>query len=276
MAYGSHTLLQNGEKHSIINSVKRLVLAAEPLPQKEGTRMLRIAIVEDNNAAAQRLNDCLGRYARENSKEFAIDIFRDAIPFLERYRQPYDLIFMDIDLPGMNGMEAASRLRQIDQRAVLIFVTNLVRFALKGYEVDAMDYLIKPIQYGMFALKLHRAVARCEENTDSILVTQQSGVQRLGLGNLLYVEVRGHKLLFHTEKGEAISGSGTLMEVEEKLRGKGFLRCNKCYLINQKHVAAVQGNNLMLSDGTELLISRQRKKGFLTELADAMGSGNVL
>lgn len=237
--------------------------------------MIKVAVVEDNGTAAAQLTAYLERYGQENQKEFEITRFEDAVKFLDRYKDPFDLVFMDIDLPGLNGMDAAERLRGMDRRAVLIFVTNLAQFALKGYEVDALDYLIKPLQYGMFSLKLRRAVARCEEDLDSILLSQQSGYQRVLLRELCYVEVQGHKLLFHT-RSEILSGAGTLAEVEEKLHGKGFLRCNKCYLVNYRYVAMVRGSSVLLKNGEELLISRPRKKSFLAELAEAMGSGNIL
>ncbi len=72
----------------------------------------------------------------------------------EHYRADYDIVFMDIELPGINGMEAAHRLREIDQQVILIFVTNMAQFAVKGYEVDALDYIIKPAQYGPLSIKL--------------------------------------------------------------------------------------------------------------------------
>ena len=72
----------------------------------------------------------------------------------------YDIVFMDIELPGINGMEAAHRLREIDQQVILIFVTNMAQFAVKGYEVDALDYIIKPAQYGPLSIKLDRAAQR--------------------------------------------------------------------------------------------------------------------
>lgn len=237
--------------------------------------MFKIAIVEDNAAAAGKLDGFLKRYAEENREQFEITVFGDAFDFLDGYRQIYDMVFMDIELPGMDGMEAAGRLRQIDRKVTLIFVTNMAGFAVKGYEVDAADYVVKPVHYGDFELKLKRVIARHKEADEAILVVRQGGYLRLRLREIRYVEVRGHKLIFHTQDGE-VSGSGTLLETEEKLKDKGFLRCNKCYLVNQKHIAAVEGYALIMSGGEELQISRPRKKAFMSELAEVMGNENVL
>ncbi len=235
---------------------------------------MKIAIVEDNSASAEKLRGYLRQYGEENQKEFDITLFGDAVSFLDRY-SPFDMVFMDIELPGMDGMEAARRLREVDRQAILLFVTNMARFAVKGYEVDAMDYLVKPVQYGSFSLKLRRALARWEQTSETILVSQPNGFQRLLLREIRYLEVSSHKLIYHTTAGP-VSGAGTLVEAEEKLHSKGFLRCNKCYLVNYKHVVSVQGSDLVLTGGERLLISRPRKKSFMAELAAAMGCENVL
>lgn len=237
--------------------------------------MFKIAIVEDNRMATEKLQGYLERYAKENGETFDIAVFADALAFLDSYRRIYDMVFMDIELPFINGMEAAQRLREIDQQVVLIFVTNMAQFAVKGYEVDALDYLVKPVHYGDFGLKLHRAVSRLKKSQEAILVQRQSGMVRLRLQEIGYIEVRGHTLIFHTESGE-LTGNGTLHELEVKLRDKGFLRCNKCYLVNQRHIAAVQGYTLVMAHGEELQISRPRKKAFMSELAETMGNENVL
>lgn len=237
--------------------------------------MFKLAIVEDNKASAEKLRGFLERYAQENELSFDIAVFSDAVMFLDSYKRVYDMVFMDIEMPFMNGMEAAKRLRMVDQQVILIFVTNMAQYAVKGYEVDALDYLVKPVHYGDFELKLRRAVARREEGQEAIVVARQSGFLRLRLQEIRYIEVQGHTLFFHTETG-SVNGSGTLLETEEKLKGKGFLRCNKCYLVNQKHIVGVQGYTLLMTGGEELQISRPRKKAFMNELAETMGNESVL
>lgn len=237
--------------------------------------MFRMAIVEDNAAAADRLKEFLERYETENREEFEIIVFKDALEFLDSYKKTYDFVFMDIELPFIDGMEAAKRLRAIDQQVILIFVTNMARFAVKGYEVDALDYLVKPIYYGSFELKLRRAVARRRESSESIVVARQSGVLRLRLCEIYYIEVSGHVLIYHMENG-TVEARGTLVEAEEKLGSKGFLRCNKCYLVNQRHITEVRGYQLILTNGEELQISRPRKKTFMSELVETMGNDNIL
>lgn len=237
--------------------------------------MLNVAIVEDDDAAAAKLQACLDQYTGTDGVRFNATRFVEATSFLEGYKPSYDLVFMDIEMPNMNGMEAARRLREVDEQVVLIFVTNMAQFAAKGYEVDALDYIVKPFSYPDFERKLKRAVRLCEHESDAIVVSQQGGTVRLLLREIEYLEVRGHNLILHAESG-VVHGSGTLAEAQERLGDKGFLRCAKAFLVNARHIREVRGSTLLMADGTELPIGRAFRKTFMEGLTRAMGVGNVL
>lgn len=237
--------------------------------------MLRIAIVEDNPKEQKQLQDQLQAYAHSRGETFEFSLFPEAAAFLEPYRAEYDMVFMDIELPGMDGMRAAHRLRELDQQVVLIFVTNMAQFAVNGYEVDALDYIVKPVRYGPLCAKLDRAVTRCKAALEAVTIPQPGGSKRLLLREILYIEVNGHKLTYHTERG-VFEGSGTLQEMEDHLQSKGFLRCNKCYLVNQCQVRGLQGSDLFLANGETLQISRLRRKALLEKMAENIGNDVVL
>ncbi len=120
--------------------------------------MLHVAVVEDNDRDAEYLLSPLKRYGRENNMEIEAKRYVNGILFLEQYRGDFDLVFMDIDMPAMNGMNTAKALREMDAHVVLIFVTALARFALNGYEVDAFDFIVKPLQYNFFSSNMSSAV----------------------------------------------------------------------------------------------------------------------
>lgn len=124
--------------------------------------MKNIAIIEDEEEALARIRGYLERFSSESGESFRIVVYGNAIDFLEKYKPNYDIVFMDIKLPNMDGMEAAKKLRALDRFVALVFVTNMKQFAVKGYEVDALDFIVKPVKYPDFVLKLQRVLARHE------------------------------------------------------------------------------------------------------------------
>lgn len=236
--------------------------------------MLHIAIIEDNTTDAKKLQELLLTFSTRNGETLEIDSFPDAIGFLERYRSIYDITFMDIELPYMDGITAAHKLRELDQHVILFFVTNMAQYAINGYEVDALDYILKPLHYGAFEAKMRKAIALCRSRDNSVTVSRQDGLFRLRMREVLYIEVRGHRLQYHTENGVLESG-GSLTETEEQLGKHGFLRCHKSLLVNQRHIAGVLRDTLRLTNGEELPISRLRKKEFMSELAACFGNDGI-
>ncbi|MBE7087142.1 MAG: response regulator transcription factor [Clostridiales bacterium] len=236
--------------------------------------MIRIAIVEDENKSAETLNDFIQSYGSANGISFTVSRFNNAVDFLTGYKPVYDLVFMDILMPNLSGMDAARKLRQIDAKTLLIFVTNLAQYAVKGYEVDALDFIVKPVMYQDFCLKMKKAIKLVQINEDrEFVITQSGGMRRISTKNIFFVEVAGHKLIYHTSDGE-ITGYGSLSETEEKLRADDFLRCNSCYLVNPKHIVSVKKYDVVMSNGAVLQISQPKKKKFMSDFAEWLGKGN--
>lgn len=234
--------------------------------------MIKIAIVEDEAEAARLLCDCLQRYQEETGIEMDSTVFSNAPDFLQKYRPEFDLVFMDVDMPDMNGIDASRKLREMDDRVVLIFVSNLSQYAIYGYEVVALDYILKPVNYYALKLRLRKALRAVQNRAPVLLVLPCNGGSRyLKSTDILYVEVQGHKLIYHIVTGEQLRTSGTLKQVETKL-GPGFFRCNYCYLVNFSHVNQVTGNTAVVGKD-KLQISRNRKKVFLQQLAQFYGRG---
>lgn len=234
--------------------------------------MFNVAIVEDENVSADVIRKHLKRYAEEKSIVFSVDVFKNAILFLNNYKANYDIVFMDIGMPHMDGMEAAAKLREKDSNVILIFVTNMSQFAINGYEVDAMSFIVKPVAYHNFALKIQKAIDRLENNQKGeIIIRIQDGVVCIDTASLKYVEVSNHQLIYHTKNADYES-YGTLKKIEEQLFDKHFVRCNSCYLVNLKFVTKVSGWTVVVG-GDELQISHPKKKTFLNALNKYMGRG---
>ena len=235
--------------------------------------MIRAAIVEDDKEAAELLAGYLVRYGKENGIEFFSEHFDNAVNFLEKYRDKYDIVFMDIEMEDLDGMSAAKKLRERDKSVTLVFVTNMAQFAIKGYEVDALDFIVKPVGYHDFSFRLAKAVARINANAEKYVSVSLTGggYAKLIVGHIKYVEIMKHRIVYHTEDGD-FETYGTLKNVESELKGAHFARCNSCYLVNLRFVRSVRD---MMCDvaGEKLKVSQPRKKDFLKALGDYIGGG---
>ena len=235
--------------------------------------MIRIAIVEDEVRERAHLRDCLAYMAEKERLEFDIVEFGSGEAFLGGYQPVYDIVLMDIELPSINGMETAKALRRLDSFVLLVFVTNMVQYAVSGYEVDALNYILKPVNRFDFALKMNKAISRTAKRTEkSVQIRAGKDLYMLPVAAIRYLEVDGHYIVYHTTEGD-YSEYITLKEAEKKLDKPYFVRCNRCYLVNLKYVAAVRDDVVQVGRD-ELLISRPQKKAFLNALAVFIGGVN--
>ena len=229
-----------------------------------------IAVVEDSPADTKTIQTLLDRYAGDHNVHFDMKFFSDSSSFLSDYQPIYDLVLMDINLPGLNGLEAATRMRRLDQSVVLLFITSLARYAANGYEVDATDFIVKPVSYPNFEAKLRRALSRCNHSSgQDFLIPTSDGIYRIAPSRIKYIETAGHTLIYHTTEG-VIRSAGLLKDVEKKLDSRQFVRCNRCYLINLAYAKVIE-NQILIIDGNQLPISRPRYKAFLAALNDYLG-----
>lgn len=227
--------------------------------------MLKVAIVEDEQKSADVLSSFFARYAEETGTEFRTTWFSDAVNFLSHYQAEFDIVCMDIEMPYMNGMEAAHKLREMDDQVVLIFVTNLSQYAIDGYEVDAMSYILKPMKYPAFQMMIKKAINKCaSREQDKIEITDNGTLVCLPISSIYYVEIRNHTILYHTSRG-CYQGYGTMKKVESLVPAQDFFRCNSCYLVNLAHVKKLDGNSVWVGDEV-LQVSRPRRKAFLEAL----------
>lgn len=237
--------------------------------------MYNIAIIEDDRQAMNLLEEYLLRFGKEHSEEFNIVKFSGTIPFLNNYTGNYDIVFMDIELPDMNGMEAAKKLREVDKRVVLIFVTNLAQFAVEGYEVNALDFIVKPVDYSFLSLKLKRALDYAKNNRGvKIFVSTEDGLIGLSSEDIRYIEIMSHNIVFHTLHGD-FKTYGTLKKIERQLEGANFVRCNSCYLVNLRYVTSVKGFTAYIGEDP-LQISHPKKQSFMFALTDYLGGGGTV
>ena len=232
--------------------------------------MIRIAMVEDEAAVREQLQGYIQRYTRQYGTEFAVTEFSDGMEILDAYRPVYDIVLLDVEMKHLDGMETARRIRELDRDVVLLFITNMAQYAIKGYAVGALDYVLKPVPYFAFSQQLQKAEEKLRRRVRHYLaVPVEGGLRRLDTAQIYYMESEGHRVHFYTEEGE-FSAPGALKTFEEKLADLPFARCNSGYLVNLAQVKSVQ-QGLAQVGPYELQVSRPKRKSFLAALADYIG-----
>ena len=224
--------------------------------------MVNVAIVDDEEEIFKQIENCLLRFAGCNEDvDFNIQWFSNAFDFLENY-QSADIVFMDIEMPVLNGMEAAEKLRATGSTIPLVFVTNMAQYAIKGYSVNAIDYVLKPVNYTRFAALLKKILRIVNDNKEvELYLKVAGGTKRISASDILYVEIRNHLLVYHTIC-ENIETWGTMKDAEKALP-ETFVRCNHAYIVNLKYVTSVKNDDIIIEGNQLLPISRSKKKDFM-------------
>ena len=195
--------------------------------------MLLIAIVDDERSDSSALKALVDTYFQQNRQAYMIHVFNGALDFI-RSTENHDIVFMDIRMDKLDGLEVARIMRKINTDSVLIFVTHMAQLAIKGYEVDALDFIVKPADQGS-----------------------------------INVEVFDHNLVYHTTKGN-YDIRGRLSDVMKRLDPKRFIMCNRSYVVNLRYVSNIN-NDFLVVDGTQISISKSHRKEILQHFSNFLG-----
>ena len=217
--------------------------------------MLHVAICDDEAAFVQHLSQLLDRYAQETGTELKISTFGDGADLTDPYDPTLDLIFLDIQMGIMDGLRTAQRIREMDGQVSIIFLTTLAQYSLEGYQYQATNYILKPLQYIRLKAEMDKFLARRQKEPDPFVVIAKDA---------------GRTLLCHTQEQNLISYR-TMKEMEAALGDKGFARCHTSYLVNLFYVKGVHKLELTLITGETLPISQPKRKTFLAQLTDYWG-----
>ena len=227
--------------------------------------MIRVAIVEDTEQDRDWLISLIAEWRAAHGKNIVIDTYPDAVTFLEKGVENADIIFMDIRMPYMSGMEAAGKLRAVNDHSVLIFLTTLAGYAIKGYAVDAMDFIVKPIERARFAHTFEKAIRLCERKKKYITIQSKDRVLRVNTDEILYIESFAHYKVYHVG-----TQAYSINEDMEHLLGSlpaEFVRCHRSYIVNLKNIESV-GRDAVKLTGSDMLIpvSRNRREELISAL----------
>lgn len=196
-------------------------------------------------------------WATDRGHTLALSIYLSAEQFLFHYEDDrrLDLLLLDIQMPGLDGVALAKRIRLHDARVQLIFITGFADFVLEGYEVGALHYLMKPVDAEKLVPVLDRAVARLAQTGRSITIEADGAVQRIATRDILYAEAFSHEVALHTVDGAKWTLKQRLSDVEALL-GEGFFRSHRSYVVGLAHVQRVTRKAMLLPGGVEIPLAR--------------------
>ena len=233
--------------------------------------MLHIAICDDEKDFVANLTALLNQYAAERGEEIKVTAYYDGMELIERYDPSIDLIFLDIQMRLMDGLQAAEHIRQVDETVGILFLTTMTQYGLEGYKYQAVNYIIKPIRYVRLKAELDQWLKRHRKDTNpAIVVTNDAGKYKIALNSLRYIETFSRNLLLHTEQ-ENIICYKSMKEMEQELKEKGFVRCHTSYIVNLFYVKGINKLEIVLVTGEAIPISQPKRKEFMKKLAEYWG-----
>lgn len=232
--------------------------------------MYNIAICDDEPDFVDEMQHYIQRYQEENGEEIRVLVFKNGLELTQNYDESIDLIFLDIQMDKMDGLETAKHVREKDQEVGIIFLTSLKQHALEGYQYQAVNYLVKPMKYIRLKNELNRWIEKCRKKNPCIVVSNDRGTFKVAVNELHYIETYKRNLLLHTDDGNVISYE-SMKALEQRLSTFGFYRCHAGYLVNMGFVKNVEKLKITLSTGETVYVSKPKKKGFMTALAGYLG-----
>lgn len=221
---------------------------------------MRIAVCEDNASENAALCAYVEAYCKRRGYECEIVTFESGEALLAAFSPgAFDILFLDIFLPGISGMDAARKIRETDRDCLLIFITLSQSFTMEGFLVQATGYLVKPIDREQLNNTLHMCRQLFERNGRMIAIPLSSREQSISAAGLLYVEVFDKEVVFHMKKGN-FTIRLPLDKVEAQLFGEPFLRCHRSYIVNMNHVADMRTEYLVMSNGDLVPMRKNGRK----------------
>lgn len=235
-------------------------------------KKFNLCIVEDCESDAKKLIAAIKRYeSLHKDYYYEIKTFTSAVSFLDKYT-PCDVVFMDIEMPAMDGMKACKSLRETDKNVAIIFVTNMAQYAIDGYSVNAFDFVVKPFNYNSFSIRFDRLMDNLMSKKGKLMEIKVNNTTfNLELADVKYVDIYNYRLIYHTLDKDIEVTTKSLQEVEPYLIKNGFFKCSRSLIVNLRHVKEVEDLEITVG-GDKLILARRRKKEFMQALTEFYGN----
>lgn len=220
---------------------------------------VNIAIIDDEKVQVALLEKYIHRWACENNIKTIIEAFNSAESFEFSWSmdKKYNIILLDIQMKGQNGIELAKKIRQEDEILNIIFITAIADYIADGYDVSALNYLIKPIKEDKLYECLNKAILKIPKKEKTVLVDVDGGIQRIMQNDIIYIEAFAHYIEINTVSGKYTTRK-SISTIEKELDNNIFIRCHRSYIVGLKYIKRISNSELQLDNGQAIPISRSQ------------------
>lgn len=225
--------------------------------------MLRIGICDDMPEFLKQVEQAILQWPGKQDTLQVIS-FSDADLLIDTHtRQPFDILFLDVVMPLLNGMDAAREIRQKDKQVKIVFLTASPEFGVESYSVKASNYLLKPLDRTALYTCLDELAAQIASDSRCIHVKSAAAVHRILLQDIEYAESQNKQVVFHLTDGRTVTGSEPLYVYEDHLTPEeGFCKCHRSYIVNLYRIEVFTGKDITLQSGSNIPIARGSFKSF--------------
>ncbi len=233
--------------------------------------LIKIAVCDDEDIMLCELTNKITTYMKNTTNSYQVISFSNAEELL-KHNEEFDVVFLDIQMQGMTGMEAAKKIRESDTESYIIFVTVLKECVYDAFEVAASDYLLKPVEDERFNRTMARILHYIEDRGQASLIIQKStGYKSIRFVDIFYCEVINRKIYIHTKQG-MIDYYFKIEELERQLETH-FIRCHRSYLVNLQYICGYENGMAQLDNGEKIPVSRSRQQSFVKAVLSYMKEG---
>lgn len=220
---------------------------------------LKIAVCDDEEYYRNYIKKLIKDYLVMENVDYSISLFSGGNEFCrDEYNiQQYDIIFLDIEMGEMSGMDVAHIIRKSNQKVDIVFITVMLDYVFEGYRVDALRYIMKDDLEQLLPECIKKVIDKKRSQCSKMLFEFVGGDREIDIHEVMYIESNGHKLLFKRD-GDTLSMYEKINHVEKKLLDFGFIRTHQSYLVNVEYIEKIANYTIYLTDGREIPVTKPR------------------